>query len=250
MTEPPSTEDGVEALVAAVRADPARRDELLALLREDAAVHQGRGASTTTRIRGWVLAAFADVGLPDGAVPYVLEDLENDIDPYAVAAAARATRGLTAPTPAIASALTDALVRMRARDDVVTFESLRPRWPAATPTSALVEVLGALHQLGAVAAGERDRLLDARRLHGPTWSPAVRAALDAVIDALPAMHCCAGEPSESPSERTHGSATSRWHPRRSSVPAREQSTPSPTSCSRTRTACGGRSASGSAPARG
>ena len=73
--------DGVEALVAEVRADPARRDELLALLREDAAVHQGRGASTATRIRGWVLAAFADVGLPDGAVPYVLEDLENDIDP-------------------------------------------------------------------------------------------------------------------------------------------------------------------------
>jgi protein SCO1/2 len=199
VTEPPSTEDGVEALVAEVRADPARRDELVALLREDAAVHQGRGASTTTRIRGWVLAAFADVGLPDGAVPYVLEDLENDIEPFGVAAAARATRGLTTPTPVIASALTDVLVRMRARDDAVTFESVRPRWPAAQSTSALVEVLGALRRLGDVADGERERLLDIRRQHAPTWSPAVRTALDDVIDGLSVGHCCGGhEPTATP----------------------------------------------------
>jgi protein SCO1/2 len=191
VTGAPVTEDGVAALVDAVRADPARRDELVAVLQEGAEVHQGRGSAATTRIRGWVLAACADVGVPDGAVPFVFEDLQNDIDPFAVAAAARATRGMAA-TPALATALTDALLRMRARDDRVTFASLRPRWPAPSSTSALVEVLAALRRLGDVAAGERDRLLDARRVHAPTWSPAVRAELDAVIDQLPAGHCCGG----------------------------------------------------------
>ena len=35
-----------------------------------------------------------------------LEDLQNDTEPFGVAAAARATRGLATPTPVIASALT------------------------------------------------------------------------------------------------------------------------------------------------
>ena len=193
MTLPtPSTEAGVQALVEAVRANPDRRDELVALLREDAACYRDRGAAAVSRIRGWVLASFADIGTPPAALPFVLEDLQNDTEPYGVAAAARALRGLDEPVPAgVGAAVVDALVRMRARDDMVTFESLRPSWPARTPTSALVELLDTLRHLGGAAAGQRKRLIEVRAAHVANWSPAVRAALEAVIAGLPAQ-CCAG----------------------------------------------------------
>ena len=173
-----------------MRGEPHRRDELVPLLREDAAVYRNRGATSVNRIRGWVLASFADVGLPPAALPYVRESLQNDVDPYMVAAAARAVRGLAVPTDSIAAALVDALVRMRGHDDSLTFESLRPHWPAVAPTSSLVEILSTITLLGEVAASQRDRLIGVRDTHARTWSPAVRAALDTAIDALPA-HCCA-----------------------------------------------------------
>ena len=195
-----STEAAVEALVDAVRTNPERRDELVALLREDAAIYRDRGSATVTRIRGWILASFAEIGLPEAAVPFALDDLQNDTDPYGVAAAARAMRGLKAPAPPwAAEALVDALIRMRARDDMVTFERLRPVWPASASTSALVEVLDTLRHLGDRAAGQRERLLEVRAAHAGTWSAAVRAALDAVIGDLPAQ-CCA-EVKSNPSAR-------------------------------------------------
>ena len=83
-------------------------------------------------------------------------------------------RGLAAPSPQVAAALVDALVRIRARDDAITFEALAPTWPARHPTSVLVEIIEAIGQLGAAASGERARLIEIRSAHAPTWSPAGR----------------------------------------------------------------------------
>lgn len=135
------------------------------------------------------MATFEGVGLPPAALPYVLEDLENDLDPYAVAAAAKAMRGMSTPSPFVAAPLVEALSRMRARDDTVTFESLRPSWPVKSPTTALLEILASIRWLGDEAAGQRARLESLRGEHSETWSTAVRRALDATIDALPS-HCC------------------------------------------------------------
>ena len=173
----------VEALVAQVRAEPTRRDELLPLLHEGHPVYDGRGESAALRTRGWVMAAYESVGLPAGAVPAVLETLRTALDPFAVAAAARAARGAAAPNPDLSTALVTALVGMRGRDDSVSFAGLRQRWPDPAATTALTEVLRTLRALGSAAHCVHTDLLEARRLHAPTWSPGVRAELDAAIEA-------------------------------------------------------------------
>ena len=173
----------VEALVASVRADPGRRDELLPLLEEAHPVYEGRGEAAALRIRGWVMAAYEEVGLSPEAVPAVLETLRTALDAFSVAAAARAVRGSAAPDPHLPAALVEALVRMRGRDDAVSFAGLRPSWPDPASTTALTEVLRTLHALGPAAHDVHDSLVDVRRLHAPTWSPSVREHLDAAIDA-------------------------------------------------------------------
>ena len=114
----------VETLVARVRAEPARRDELLPLLHEGHPAYDGLGESAALRARGWVMAAYEAVGLPAEAVPAVLETLNTALDAFSVAAAARAARGSIARDPAVATALVAALARMRGRDDTVSFSGL------------------------------------------------------------------------------------------------------------------------------
>lgn len=171
----------LEALVDAIRAEPSRRDELVPLLHEGHPVYDERGESAALRLRGWVMAAFESVGLPAEAVPAVLETLRTSLDAYAVAAAAKAARGAVAPDPALASALVTALLGIRGRDDSVSFASLHPVWPAPDSTTALTEVLLTLRDLGPLAHGVHADLLDVRRGHAPTWSAAVRQALDEAI---------------------------------------------------------------------
>ena len=191
-----STEDELASIVEQVRHDPGRRDELTALLSESAPVYDDRGSAVTARLRGWVLASFAEVGLPPAALPHVLAELESGLEPYLVAAAARAVRGAQAPTAVMADALVAALVNIRGCDDTVTFDALRPSWPAAHTTTASLEVLASLRWLGSVAAPVRSHLEAARDRHGATWSHAVRRALDETIAALgivPAGHCCSAD---------------------------------------------------------
>jgi hypothetical protein len=77
--------------------DRARREldsqRLVELLPERTPVYQGRSANTVNRMRGYLLAAFEAAGLPEEALPYVLEELESGRNAYLVAAAARALRG-------------------------------------------------------------------------------------------------------------------------------------------------------------
>ncbi|MGH3984254.1 MAG: hypothetical protein ACRDST_16610, partial [Pseudonocardiaceae bacterium] len=182
MAEPgrPASDAEIEDLVSYVRSDPSRRQLLTELLPEDAAVHAGRGATSTARVRAWVLAAFADVGLPDAALPYVVEELESGNEPVLVAAAAKAVRGQRPPDPAFASPLVRALWNMAGRDDAVSFAALRPVWPAPDPTSPLLEVLATLRCLGSDARVHSE-LNDFHRAASAMLSPAVRASLERTI---------------------------------------------------------------------
>ena len=45
--------------------------------RERSPVYRGRSANTVIRMRGYLLAAFEDAGLPEEALPYVFEELES-----------------------------------------------------------------------------------------------------------------------------------------------------------------------------
>jgi protein SCO1/2 len=188
------TEPDLEALVEAVRADPGRRDELVPLLREDAALHRGRSTATTARLRGWVLAAFADVGLPAGAIPFVIEELTTGREPHLVAAAARATLGATDPDRALVRGLVEALDRIRDRDDAVTFEALAPSWPTTTPTTATTELLDALRALGPVAVVALPELRalarDAQRRNAPVGRALAGLIRELESRPLPPSHCC------------------------------------------------------------
>lgn len=183
--------------------DEARRrrapDELVTLLPERAPLWEGRTAAEVTRLRGWLLAAFAETGLPTTALPYALETLESGHEPYEVAGAAIAVRGGDGPGPEIVPFLLRAIRNLTGADTTLSFERYDPRWPFARPTTALVEVLRTIAGLGArasSAAAELERLIAA-----PDYAAGTRAemqvALDAVRDAPGGCGCAveqAGHP--------------------------------------------------------
>jgi protein SCO1/2 len=151
--DPAATEARVAALVDQVRRDPTQRDRLVALLPERSPLYAGLGSNTTTRMRGYLLAAFEQTGLPDSALPYVLEELESGREPYLVAAAARALRGLPRPTTDAVPYLLAAIDNIRDRDDAVCLDHYRPSWPAPGWTTATQELLATLAWLEAPTAG-------------------------------------------------------------------------------------------------
>ncbi len=179
-----------------------RADELLGLLAERAPLYDGRTSAEVTRLRGWLLAAFADAGLPAPALRYALEALESGHMPYEVAGAAIAIRGIDGPAAHVVPYLVRALHNLRGIDATVSFECYDPRWPFAQPTTAVSEVLRTLAGLGAQAAGavgELELLLEA----GPEYPAPARAQMRATIDVLrPAPRsCCAAAHPPVPPDR-------------------------------------------------
>lgn len=201
------------ALVDALAADPARRDELNALLREEHSLYDQRGAATIVRMRGWVLLALARAGVSDAALIFVLEELESGLDPYLVAAAARALRSYPSPNATFAAFVMRALTNIRYHDEPISFESYGEYAVAATGTSPVRELLATLAWLGPHAAGVLDevRLL---RKQGSGLPAKFRVDIDRAIQAIcgpersdpPAAPACCGAPA------TDVERTSSWPP--------------------------------------
>lgn len=116
------------------------------LLREDAGIYSGRGTGDAERLRGFILASFGSTGLPEAALPYVLEELETGRNPYTVAAAARAVRRANPPPAGAAALIERALTRIRRRDDYVDFDA-PSAGGGAGPTTATAELAAALADL-------------------------------------------------------------------------------------------------------
>jgi protein SCO1/2 len=145
---PATPEEQVASLVDAVIKDPRRRDDLVELLPERSPLYTGRSTSATVRMRGYAMATFERVGLPEAALPYVLDELQNGRDAYLVAAAARALRGLAKPAGDAVPFLLQAIENIRDADDAVSFDTYRPRWPAQSRTTAMEEIQQTLAWLG------------------------------------------------------------------------------------------------------
>lgn len=135
-------------MVDAAAGDPDRHGRLLELLREDHPFYTDRGTASTVRMRGWILAAFARTGLPDDALLFVLEELDTGVDPYLVAAAARALRSYPAPRAAFAPLVMGALANIRYRDERVSFESYGAYAVGRNGTTPVAELLATLTWLG------------------------------------------------------------------------------------------------------
>jgi protein SCO1/2 len=189
-------ETDVAALVDSVKSAPERRDELVALLPEKHPLYAGRGANTAMRLRGYILAAFESAGLPEAALAYVLDELQNGRDAYVTAAAASALRGLTRPATSAATVvacLERAIDNIRYLDDAVSFATYRPSWPLKERTSALEEIFRSFTWLGPAAQPALSRL-EALQAEGNV-SPGARAALAEAIEAIRGAtldRCCDG----------------------------------------------------------
>jgi hypothetical protein len=104
-----------------------------------------------SRMRGYLLAAFENAGLPEEALPYVFEELESGRDAYLVAAAAKALRGRDSRRADAVPFLLKAIENIKYADDAVSFDSYRPSWPPLGHTTALQEIAATITWLGSEA---------------------------------------------------------------------------------------------------
>src|SRR5262249_15564324 len=191
------SEDEFAGLVNLLAADPVGSAQLTDLLREEHPVYDGRGTATVVRMRGWILLALAHSGLSDQALIFVLEELETGIDPYLVAAAARALRSYAQPNETLAPFVVRALNQIRYHDEPISFESYGEYATSPTGTSAVSELLATLAWLGPHA---RAVLPELQQLHAERRLPRkLRLDLDRALlaigtpaDAVPS--CCGGLP--------------------------------------------------------
>ena len=115
-------------------------------------VYRGRSANTVNRMRGYLLAAFEDAGLPEEALPYVFEELESRRDAYLVAAAAEPFEAGNARAPTPCPSCSKAIENIKYADDAVSFDSYRPSWPLPGHTTALKEIAATIAWLGSQAS--------------------------------------------------------------------------------------------------
>jgi protein SCO1/2 len=139
-------------------------------------------------MRGWVLLALARAGLPDGALVFVLEELETGSDAYLVAAAARVLRAHPDPTPALAPFVMRALANIRYHDEPVSLDTYGDYAVASAVTSPVRELLATLAWLGPHARGVEDEL---QALRGGV-SRRLRGDLDRALEAIRAPHAGPG----------------------------------------------------------
>lgn len=139
--------NAVLALIDAVRNEPERRAALVEFLRDEHEIFRDRSAADVVRLRGFVMQAFGDLGLPEDALPFVLEDLDSSVDAYAVAAAARALRGWAAPYIEVRPVLLRALENLSGTDEYVSFATYAAVGEPGTGTTATAEVQATLRWL-------------------------------------------------------------------------------------------------------
>jgi protein SCO1 len=200
-------EESIAGLVDSVRQSPERRNELVRLLPEQISLYDGRSANATVRMRGYILAAFEQTGLPDAALLYVLEELENSRVAYLTAGAAMALRGLDTPTSRVAPYLLEAVENIKYVDDALTFECYKPRWPLKNYTTALTEVFRTLGWLGVHAESVLPTLETLHEVRHEEFSRPIRAEIGNAIDRIRSDenvdHECCSAGTATPSLKVH-----------------------------------------------
>jgi cytochrome oxidase Cu insertion factor (SCO1/SenC/PrrC family) len=188
----------IRAYVDRLRASARSGDDLVDLLAEQAPIYSGRSAGEAERLRGYLLASFESVGLPASALPFVIEELETGITPYALAAAAKALRGASILPAGIVPLLLDAIDRIRQSDDVVDFDSRTAPASRAPPHTALTELFRTLAWLGPRARAALPPLQAMLARNPPVFSAAVLAEIERTAAALSrhgesTPHACCAE---------------------------------------------------------
>ena len=189
-------EDQLIALVASGGGDPAYAAVFEALLRESHPLYRGLGTAAVVRIRGWLLLALGRDGLPDSALPFVLEELESGHDAYLSAAAAHVLRR-SRPRSELVPALLAGLLYLRHRDDSVSLVEYGGYGTGGERTTAVAEILRTLGWLGHAGRAALPRLRELR--DEPGVSPALTERVDRTIVAIEQAEptegaCCCSSP--------------------------------------------------------
>ena len=183
MLEFPISEEELESVCDNLANDPAQHHQLIDLLREDHPIYDQRGAATVNRMRGWILLTFARIGLPEAALPFVLEELDTGVDPYVVAAAALALRSFPDRNHAFAPFVVRAISNIRYRDEPVSLQTYGGYALGSPGSSPLRELLATLVWLGPSAQSavpDVELLRNGPTALGKKLLPAVDQALDAI----------------------------------------------------------------------
>ena len=143
-----TSEFDLGAWVDEVKQAPELRGRLVDVLPESHFLYKNRGTNTMIRMRGYVMAAFEKVGLPESAIPFIVDELENGRDAYLVASAAKAVRGSDIPGHMFIPFLVKALQNVRYEDEALSFDEYAPTWPVENHTSALLEIIETLRLMG------------------------------------------------------------------------------------------------------
>jgi protein SCO1/2 len=155
---------------------------LVDLLREQAAIYAGRSSAEAERLRGHVLASFEMTGLPNAALPMIVEELEFGINPFTVAAAARGARGGRDLPELIVVLLLDSIHRIRGCDDVVRFDAFADG--RDVPPTAVMELLRTLAWLGPRARAALPALHEMAETNPLGFSAPVLAELRKAVAAV------------------------------------------------------------------
>jgi protein SCO1 len=175
-------EEEVARYIEQIRACPDQAELLVELLPQGHRLYAGRGANQVARIRGYLLASFEILGLSQRALPYALEELENSQEAYLVAASAKALRGLPKYSTELLPFLFEAITNIQYKDDAISFETYKPRWPLRQHTTALTEIFRTFRALGAYARPALDQLqaLQSNRNFAANVREEIAAAVEAI----------------------------------------------------------------------
>lgn len=168
---------------------------LVELLSERHAIYKNRSSITSSRMRGYLLQAFHDIGMPSKGLPYLLEELETSFYPYIVAAAAKAVRGIKEPHPGIAAFLNKSIYNIWQADAIVNYSSYLGPYIGSEQTTALKEIFKSLQWLGGRAQYILPELYHLEAHLSENLSSENRTLLSACIHAIESSHpleqdCC------------------------------------------------------------
>ena len=147
------TEEDIGKVLDRIRKGELSRNLLFDFLSERNNVYLERPSYQVNRIKGYALASFLEVGLPDSAVNFILDELQNGRNAYIVGAAARGLRGAKQPKAHYVSFLIQAVYNLKYHDDSFDLSIFKPEWPLKNPSNGRLEIFKTLQYLKGYAKG-------------------------------------------------------------------------------------------------
>jgi hypothetical protein len=137
-------------------------DTVAALLPERSALYQGRTEYTTHKLRAYLLATLAEIGVPTSALPHILDSLANSNDRmvHLFAAGARAAAAL-GPQASQAVPFLLRPLKGQLRDEFINFDSYDSHFIGAGDfTTCRLDAIRALGRIGNAAEAAVPALQD------------------------------------------------------------------------------------------